>query len=252
VDESVTAQGGYYDSEKNVIFWKASDIPALKNLQPGEEGSVTSGVLITDLVPMKNENDRNFKLTTHVEIESLDVDSPIWQNKRIRSAEKVTKVHSKLILNILAVYNDGELPNTGPIPLQKGKETTFTVRFSVMNTSNDLKNVIVNTSLPSGIIWKDSYLPENANITANPRGNDVKWVLGTVDSGVGFISPIRTLAFQVGVKPSSNQTVASRVEILNPVTITALDSYTEQEITYTFKDLTLSDISDINATIETD
>lgn len=252
VKEEVTAQGGYYDNEKNVIYWKASDIPSLKNLQPGGEGSVTSGVVIAGMVPMNNENDSNFTVNTHAEIESLDVDSPIWQNKRIRSAEKITKIHSKLILNILAVYNDGELPNTGPIPLQKGKETTFTVRFSIMNTSNDLKNVIVNTSLPSGIIWKDSYLPENADIVANPRGNDVKWVLGTVDSGVGFISPVRTLAFQIGVKPSSNQTVSSRVEILNPVTITALDSFTEKEISYTFQDLTLTDISDVNAAIEAD
>ena len=250
VKEHVDVKDGYYDSEKNVIFWKASDVPALKNLQPGEEGIVRSGVPITNMIPMKNENDRNFTLTTYAEIESLDVDSPIWQNKKIRSAEKTAKVHSKLILNILAVYNDGELPNTGPVPLRVGEETTFTVRFSIMNTSNDLKNVIVNTSLPTGISWKESYLPENANVSINTRGNDMTWILGTVDSGVGFITPVRTLAFQVGVKPSANQKASARVEILNPVTITALDSFTDRDITYSFQDLTLSDISDINAKIE--
>lgn len=249
VKEGVRVQDGYYDSEKNVIFWKASDVPALKNLQPGEEGSVSSSIPITQMIPMQNENDRNFTLTSYAEIESLDVDSPIWQNKRIRSAEKLAKVHSKLILNILAVYNDGELPNSGPIPLVVGQDTTFTIRFSVMNTSNDLKNVIVNTSLPTGIVWTDKYLPENANLTANPRGNDVKWVLGTVDSGAGFISPVRTLAFQIQVKPSANQVNTARIPILNPVEITALDSFTNREITYTFKSLTSRDISDINVEI---
>jgi len=249
VKEQVRVQQGYYDSVNNVILWKASDVPTLKNLQPGEEGNVTCTIPIEAVVPMENENDKNFTILSHAEIESLDVDSPIWQNKRIRSAEKLTKVNSKMILNISAAYNDGELPNTGPIPLEVGAKTTFTIRFSVLNTSNDLKNVIVETSLPSGVTWKGDYLPDNANITANTRSNMIKWVLGTVDVGTGFISPVRTLAFQVVVTPSANQTSPASIDILNPVKITALDSFTGNEIEYNFSGMNLREVSDVDATI---
>ncbi len=247
----VKAIDGYYDSEKNVIFWKASDVPALKNLQPGEEGFVNSTVPISENVPMNNENDKNFTLTSYAEIESLDVDSSLWRNKRIRSTEKEMKVHSKMILNVSAAYNDGELPNSGPVPLKVQEETTFTIRFSIMNTSNDLKNVILKTSMPSGIIWKESYLPENAGVEINTRSNDIKWVVGTVDAGIGFIEPVRTLAFQVGVRPSANQAGNERkINLLKAIDITALDSFTGAEVSYHFKSIRLIDVSDIDPSIE--
>ncbi|MEA1926195.1 MAG: hypothetical protein U9M90_03050 [Patescibacteria group bacterium] len=251
VKEKVKSVDGYYDSEKDVIFWKASDIPALKNLQPGEEGFVNSTVPISENMPMNNENDKNFTLTSYAEIESLDVDSPLWRNKRIRSAKKEVKVHSKMILNVSAAYNDGELPNSGPVPLKVGEETTFTIRFSIMNTSNDLKNVILKTSMPSGIIWKESYLPENAGVEINTRSNDIKWVVGTVDAGIGFIEPVRALAFQVGIRPSANQVGSGKgINLLNGIDITALDSFTGAEIAYYFNDLSLDDVSDVDLTIE--
>lgn len=250
VKEQTKVDNGHYDSEKGVVVWKASDIPELKNLQPGQEGSVKSSVMLTDIVPMNNENDKNFAVKTYAEIESLDVDSPIWQNKRIRSPEEETKVHSKLILDASIAYNDGELPNTGPIPPIVDQETTFTVRFSLMNTSNDLKNAIVRTSMPSGIVWKDSYLPENAGIEINTRSNEIKWIIGTVNAGVGFIEPVRTLAFQIGIKPSANQVGNGReVRLLNEFKITALDSFTEEEIEYNFKEISLPEVSDIEAKV---
>lgn len=246
VEEETFPIDGYYDSARKVMYWKASDIPALKNLQPGQQGSVSSSVQFMDVVPMNNERDRNYKAISYAEIESLDVDSPLWKNKRVRSVQKEIKVHSKMILNVSATHNDGEIPNSGPIPLKVGQETTFTIRFSVMNTSNDMKNVILKTSMPSGIVWKDNYLPKNAGFEINTRSNHVNLVIGTVEAGVGFIEPVKTFAFQVAVIPSINQIgEARKIELLHPITLTAIDSFTEKEVEYSFANITLNSVDDI-------
>lgn len=247
--QSILSKGGYYDSGTQTITWKAAQVPALKLLRPGEGGEVDFKITVLEEFPMKNENDKNFSIISHVELESLDIDSPIWQNKKARSAERIVKINSKLILSVSFAYNDGEIPNTGPVPLKVRQETTVTGRINILNTSNDLKNVIVKTSLPPGISWKNNFIPDDPGIEFNSRTNELKWVVGTLDAGVGFISPVKTMAFQIGITPSENQAGKS-MEILSKVKVDALDTYTGNAVGYTFNNSTVRNISDITGEIE--
>ncbi len=246
--DKVLVSQGYYDSENNTIIWKASQVPELKLLMPGEEGIVRVELPIIPEVPMTNESDKNFFVSAYTELESLDIDSPLWQNKKIRSAVKKVSINSKLLIEVEGAYDSEELPNSGPTPLVVGKETTFTVYFKIKNTSNDLKNVILTTKFPSGIIWKDKYIPGDAGMEFNSRTNEMKLVIGSLEAGTGFISPTKVYAFQVGIIPSANQ-LDRRVFILNDLKTTAVDTFSGNDVSYDFRELELSQIKDVDITI---
>lgn len=244
VNESkVAVPNGHYSSKDSTVIWKASQVPALKLLMPGEEGMVSTSLPIISEIPMNNGSDKNFVIDSFVEIESLDIDSPLWQNKRIRSAKKTSKVNSKLLVEVSGAYYDEEIPNTGPVPLVVGEETTLTMRLKIRNTSNDLKNAILTAKFPAGIVWKGKYSPHDAGMEFNERTNELKLVIGTIEAGTGFISPIRDYAFQVGIIPSANQ-VGQRIYVLNDLKSTAVDTFTKNEVSYIFREFEVVSVKD--------
>ncbi len=247
-ERNVSVQRGYYDSTNNTVLWKASQVPELKLLMPGEEGAVITELPVVDQVPMNNEDDKNFTISSYVEIESLDIDSPLWQNKRIRSAQKTIPINSKMIIDIEGAYNSEELPNSGPTPMVVGDETTFTIYLRVLNTSNDLKNAILTAKFPSGIIWKDNFRPHDAGIEFNERTNELKLIIGSIEAGTGFITPTRMYAFQIGVIPSKNQ-LGRKIVILNDLKTTAIDTFTSNEVSYKFKKLNVTSIKDVDTSL---
>lgn len=243
----VLVSNGFYDSQKGTITWKASDVPSLRVLEANQETSVKFRISVLDKFPMESEADKNFVIASQAQVESLDVDSPLGQNKKIFSKKMETKVNSKLVLNSVGNYNDGEIPNQGPIPLTVGQETTFTLRFNILNTSNDLRDVILETSLPSGVSWKGKTIPQESGLDFNERTNELKWTMGTLPAGTGFISPVKTLAFQVGITPSVNQ-INQNVTLLNPIKVTATDAFTGQKVQYDFNEFLSTELSDVRST----
>ena len=147
-------------------------------------------------------------------------------------------------MNVSFAYNDGEIPNTGPVPLRVREKTTLTGRMNVLNTSNDLKNVIVKTSLPPGVSWEDNFIPRDPGVEFNSRTNELKWIIGSMDAGVGFISPVKSIAFQVGVTPSENQVEESLI-VLDQVFVNALDTYTGNPVKYDFNEFSLGQSDDV-------
>lgn len=245
----VAVKNGHYDSNTDVVLWKASQVPELKLLMPGESGMVTVVAPIITKIPMDNENDKNFTINSYAEIESLDVDSPLWQNKRIRSLNKEIKINSKLLVDVEGIYDSNIIPNKGPTPLVVGDETTFTISLDVMNTSNDLKNAILTMKFPANIHWKNQFQPYDTRMEFNERTNELRMVIGTIPAGTGFIDPVKTYAFQIGMIPSEHQVGVGRIALLTDFRMTAVDTFTENEVEYKFKEFNLQNISDVETSI---
>ncbi len=248
IDEAsyILPRGGHYDEEKNTIIWKASDISQLKNLNPQKEGQVAFRVQVKEILPVENEGDENFIIQASPAIESLDVDSPLWENKKIGLGAVSLKVQSKLLLEISGNYNDGELANEGPMPLAQGEKTTFTLRFSLLNTSNDLKDVVIKTALPTGVTWEENYLPQETGVEFNERTNELTWKVGSLKAGTGFRIPVRSLAFQVGVTPSEYQLEEGdkKIGLINQIKATAFDTFLGENVEYDYKEFRVLQIND--------
>lgn len=222
-------KGGAYDDARKTITWKASDVKALANLAPGEEGSVSFSIPIRDDIVPENSSDSNYSVTTIAKIESPDVPNPAGANKIVATNTLTVPVNSRLTLETKGFYNDLSIPNTGPIPPVIGMETTYTVYWKLSNTTNDVSEAEVSADLPTGARWMGRFFPENEALSYNERTNRIIWNAGSIPIGTGTLSSKREVAFQIGVTPQENQ-LDSSVPLLSESVVTAKDLFTNDTL----------------------
>lgn len=226
---TLNLSGGSYNSETHTITWKAVDYPELKNLGPGESGTIEFAIRMKDPLPVNNENNKNFIISSLAKIDSPDIPTPIAMNKIISSNSINIKVNSQLSLSALGYYNDSTIPNSGPIPPRIGQETTYTIHWKVSNASNDLEEAKVEASLPTGVSITNKISPESENLKYNERTNLITWEIGKIEAGVGIIKPAKEIAFQIKIKPSIDQ-LREILEILGKSTFSGKDIFTLQDL----------------------
>jgi len=235
---SVDIRHGYYDSRDNVITWKAADINQLSLLEPGEEGNVVFRVRVQDKILPKDRNDKNFYTLAHSEIESLDVDSPIFENKKIMSNKLKVPINSAVSVVARASYLPTESDNSKmDNVLRVDKKTFIKVQFSIYNTTSRLKDVKLVADLPSGTKWERQIFPSGDNLKFDINSNKLEWRLGIVDVGTGFISPPEKAEFIISVTPSANQTNYG-IDLINNILLRAKDMFSGNGIGYELKSIT--------------
>ncbi len=217
-------KGGAYNSGTHTITWKAVNYPEFNNLNPGQSGTVNFSIKVKRILPVKNNNDKNFSFSSLAKIDSPDIPTPISKNKVISSNEMKVKINSPLAISVEGFYNDSDIPNSGPLPPQVDKETTYTIHWKLTNVSNDLESVKVESFLPT---W--ARLIDGANVKYNERTNSIVWDVGNLPSGTGVIIPKKEAIFQIGIKPAVNQ-VGQSVEILGKSIFSGKDLFTGEEL----------------------
>jgi len=241
-----TGGKGYYDDSTKTITWKASDYPFLANLGPGQSGAINFFIKVKDVIPVASANDKNFVVSSVARIDSPDVPTPVGGNKIISGNEMDMKLNSKLVLDVKGYYNDGKIPNSGPLPPKVNQVTTYTLHFLITDVSNDVTGATVNAVLPSGVVATGKVYPDGANITYNARTNSISWDVGNVSAGTGILSAPLEAAFQVAIKPSVNM-VNQDVKLLTAPTLTATDAFTGQNLSFTGDDKTTNLMEDPQA-----
>jgi hypothetical protein len=221
---------GAYDSARKRIVWKASDVGQFANLAPNASGKVEFSVPVRgdDFVP-ESAIAKNFRVKTTAKIESPDVPNPAGANKIVATNTMWVKVNSRLLLETLGSYQNGDIPNTGPIPPTVGEETTYTLRWQLANTTNDVTGAEVSADLPTGARWTGKTFPASETLVYNERTNKIVWSVGSMGVGEGFLSPKRSVSFQVSVRPEVNQ-VDMEVPLLGVSTAKATDVFTQSLI----------------------
>jgi len=226
----LNVESGSYDSTKNIITWKASDVPALTNINPGAGGAVHFSIPVKTIIPIDNKLSKNFVVSSIAKIDSPDIPTPIDSNKIIGSNKLELRLASKVIFDTKGYYTDPVIKNSGPIPMVTGSETTFTMHWQIINVSNDITGASVVSSLPSGVRWVGNIFPTNEKISYNQRTNQIVWNAGDVLAGSGVQGRPREIAFQIGVTPQANQ-IGNPVDLLNKSVFTATDDFVGLDIT---------------------
>ena len=208
--------GGNYDQSQQAITWKASDIPDLANLAPGQGGDIKFSVNVKNVIPVSSVNDQNYVISSLAQIDSPDIPTPLAGNKVISSNQMDIKLNSKLILDTKGYHNEPNavIANSGPIPPKVGQETTYTLHWRLTNVSNDISNAQVTATLPTGVAYTGKIYPEDARLVYNSRTNALVWNIGNVPAGTGILTAPEEVIFQVSITPSPNQ-VGYQPEILS-------------------------------------
>ncbi len=221
---------GAFNSDSKTITWKAADLSNLRFLGPGQSGIIRFSIKVKDVIPVSSSTDKNFIISALAKIDSPDIPTPIKTNKIIAGNEIDMKLISKLVINTGGFYYDPIIPNSGPIPAQVGKETTYTAHWMVGNVSNDVTGARVETVLPTGVSMTGKIYPEDARLTYNERNNTIIWEIGNLGAGTGIISSPKEVAFQIKFVPSPEQGGASSGDILGVSTFSARDTFTGKDL----------------------
>jgi len=224
--------GGTVDSKNNIITWRASDVPELKNLKPGDSGIIKFEIKVKDTIPINNVQDRNFMISSIAKIDSPDVKTSIQGNKVISGNRMDIKVNSKIFLGIRGFYSDAFTENSGPIPPRVNQETTYVIKWTVNNVSNDMAGVKVETTLPGGVSFTGKIFPENSNLTFNERTNSIVWDIGNLEAGTGILTAAKEVGFQIKLIPAPNQE-DGYADLLNKSVLSGKDLYTGENLSYT-------------------
>lgn len=226
--KSLETNDGSFDATTGTITWRGTDAPGLLVLSPGEQGEIKFSINIKDRLPINNFNDKNFTTKSIAEIESREVPTQLKVNKLFQSNETVIKINSRLTLQAKAYYDEptASIKNTGHIPPQINKQTTYTIHWRIINLTNDVDGVKLTSSLPPNVQWTNQSSTNNGtNIHYDEGTNQLNWEIGKVPANTGIISPTIEGIFQVALTPPPNQ-IGSSPDILNPTQISGNDTFT--------------------------
>lgn len=229
---------GFYDGANKQIIWKASEVSQLGVLDPGQSGQISFLVYLKENLSIADVSQSNQKISYQTEIESLDINSPLGENKKVLSGKKDLKINSNVSLELTGAKEGEGFSSSGPWPLETGIETSIVLKIRLKNSFNDLKNASVRMTFPSRMRWKDQYKNSFGKVTFNQRSNELVWDRGEIKAGAGYYLAEDYLYLQMGVTPSENDSTKELLKLVNNWSLTAEDVFTGQKIEKSFSDFT--------------
>lgn len=243
-DFSTLETNGFFDQNTKTILWNAAVEPLLSNLGPGKVGEAKFRIKLRENFP-NTFGLKEFFVKVNSTVETLSVPPDFELDKISATDELLTRVSSKVSFVSRAFYNDSQISNSGPVPPRVGQKTTYTVHWELINQGDDLVNAEVSSFLLPGITFenKTKIVPQNSELSYNPRTGKVNWTISTVPSRSGIASPKFEAVFQVGLIPGTNQ-VNRAVELLKESEFKAVDNFTKEVITLEQTGITIQSIID--------
>jgi len=155
----------------------------------------------------------------------------------VTSAQRSMRISSELNLSSQIVRSTGGFENTGPIPPQAEKQTTYTVVWTVDNTVNTVTAAEVRALLPVYVKWLGKVSPAGEDVSYNKNNGEVVWRVGDVDSFTVSSGKRRQVAFQIAIEPSVSQ-VGQVPAMVQDTTLTGIDDFTGETLKSTKPALT--------------
>src|SRR3989344_3636360 len=219
--------GSYRESTKSIV-WNASSYIAFKSVAPGQSGNVKFMFKIKNSMPLEPTSTRpEVKISGTLRsadsiagLEGVDTGGATAYN---------IKVSSKVQFTSKGLFYNAPISNLGSLPPRIGKETTYTITWSLANMSNDVDNVTVTSSLPPYINFKNIILPENSNLTYNENSGELLWRAGKIPAGTGFLHPAIQVAFQIGLVATEDQ-IGMAPMLIEESAVSGKDTFTGVEL----------------------
>ncbi len=189
---TLKSKEGQVRSNDNLIIWDSKQVSQLKHLDSQQEVKVEFDVkLKNNWVPSDSEKNNMF-IKNKVNVSDI-------------SQEFDTKVNSNLELSQKAYYSNQEgIENSGTIPPEVNKTTTYTIIWQVKNYFNDVKNVKVKAVLPENVVLTAKILPDSqvSNFSLDSTSREIVWSVGNLLAGTGVTNSQPTVIFQIALTPS--------------------------------------------------
>ena len=222
---SVSANGGFYDSSSNEITWDKTNTPALQSIPAGGSGSVvftfTPQNLGTNASPVSNPN-----VVLSISVDGKRTSESNVPQSLTESISRSVKVASNIALSAQALYTDGPFANSGPFPPKAEATTTYSIVWTVGNSSSAVSGATVSATLPEDVTWLGFVSPKSEDVRYDSDSRTVTWTVGTLAAylGQGGQQP-RQVSFQIALRPNITD-VNHPLDLVNPATLSATDNFT--------------------------
>lgn len=227
-DLGSVATQGKFDAAARAVTFDASNVPALRLLDPGAEGEVTLAVGVRSSFPVRRISDKNFSVRLAVFAESPTVPSYLSAEKTTAAGAKEIKIAGFVLAAAEARYRDAAtgIVNAGPFPPKAGAATEYAVHWILKNYATDVERVTVRAALPPGAEWTGVV---QANGGVVPRfeesSREVVWEIEKIPAAKGVVNAPLEAVFQVRATPAASQ-AGNFQTILLDTALTATDAWT--------------------------
>ncbi len=233
---TVIPDGGFYNSTDNTIVWDRNTSPQLASLEPGAEGSF--GFTFSTLSLFQNGG-----VASDPKV-ALDVSIAGQQPQEGTNSQEVNNIEHTVVrlgtdfqMNAAASYTGQPFINNGPLPPAVNQKTTYTIKWALTSSANNVNNVRVSASMPTYVHFLNNVYPANSDVKIDPVSGNIVWNAGTVTKGSGFTTDPKFVFFQVELSPSLSQ--LGKVPVLiNAATASGTDAYTNAALTASWREIT--------------
>jgi len=228
--KTINVQQGYYDSSKETITWNTGSKSQLKESNSGDSDSVEFSFSPLSTFSTASGTSTNPSINIDVSISGKQAVEGSLVNELDNSTGANIRIISDVGFSGKALYYSGPFTNTGPIPPKIEQSTTYTVVWTLSNTTNSISKAQVRSTLPTWVDFVGSISPKDENLTYNAFTKEIIWNVDRIPKGSGITAPARTVSFQVSFKPSLSQ-VGTLPVIVNDAVLTGHDDFANVDVT---------------------
>ena len=228
---NITAEQGFYNSGDNSITWDKSSENNFAEVNPGDSGAVDFSLTPLSLFSGGGSMLSSPSITINVSITGQQPQQGNLTTQINSSDSKTIQITTDAGFASKVLYYSGAFTNTGPIPPKVEKPTTYTVVWTLTNTSNNISKAQVTSTLPPWVGFVGKISPASADLTYDPSTQALTWNVGNIPSGTGITSGTgKEVDFQVTLTPSLSQ-VGTRPVLVNNAILTGHDDFANVDIT---------------------
>ncbi|MCK9345285.1 MAG: hypothetical protein M0P64_04210 [Candidatus Pacebacteria bacterium] len=216
--------GGFYRSVDNTIVWDKTGNQELAVIEPGTRGTVSFSFSPVALGVDAGRLVKNPQIIFEVRARAGRMSDVSASEDIMTFVTRNVKFETELKLGATGLYFSGPFQNSGPIPPQADRETTYTISLTARNSANNVSNTYVKTTLPIYTKWLGKVYPEGEDIMFNEGTGEVTWNVGRIPAGGS-----RDASFQISFLPSVSH--INRAPFLTgEISAVATDDFTKSEV----------------------
>ncbi|PIT98370.1 MAG: hypothetical protein COT71_01145 [Candidatus Andersenbacteria bacterium CG10_big_fil_rev_8_21_14_0_10_54_11] len=227
-------RNGAYDPVTQTIFWSAATVPELAVVQPQESGVISYSFTLLPLAAFSDdpETGKNNVIVSTALLDSPDLPAPPGQPRQVISDRAILSVQTDPIFAVNAFYDDGRLglKSSGPLPPRVAEQTTYTIRFRLGTTLNDVGDVRLIAVIPDGVSFTGQYYATKGEVTLTERAGRLEWTVPQIAGMTGRSRPPEELHVQVAVVPGDDLR-GEVVSLVRELSATMTDLFVDRVLT---------------------
>lgn len=234
---TVNSPKGFFRSGDNTIIWNKASGGIPDSVEVGDGGRITFSFSALPLLSGQKSIFKNPEINVDIKFRGVRSAEGREDGSFIETNfSKKIRLNSNIQVAGRVLYHSGPFKNEGPLPPIRDSETTYTVVWSLVNSSNDVSGVKIKTTLPPNARWIGTVSPGNEKVEFTPLTGEIIWDVGSVKAGSGVTIPAKEVAFQIGITPNL-ASVGSYPVVIYDTLLSGIDDFTGKDLKYSRRSL---------------